>query len=300
MKILRTPESAFAGLPDFPYEPRYVEVDAGDGSPSVRVAHVEAGEGHPVLLMHGEPSWSFLYRHVIPGLAAEGFHALAPDLVGFGRSDKPSAVEDYSYARHVAWMRAWFEAQRLEDVLLFCQDWGGLVGLRLVAAMPERFAGVVVANTGLPTGEQKMPAAFVAWREFARATPSFSPGQVVQRGTVTELRDEVLAAYDAPYPDESFKAGARIFPSLVPSSPDDPAASDQKAAWDVLSKFDKPFITAFSDSDPITHGGQRPFEKLVAGAQGKPHRIIEGGGHFVQEDRPDAVVRAILDLTNLA
>ncbi len=298
MDVLRTPGERFADLPDFPHEPRYTDVPDGEGG-TLRIAHVEVGEGRPVLLMHGEPSWSFLYRHVMSPLAAAGLRAVAPDLVGFGRSDKPARQADYSYARHVAWMSAWLEAVDLADVVLFGQDWGGLIGLRLVAAHPDRFAGIVVANTGLPTGDQRMPEAFEAWREFSRTSPVFDVGRVIANGTTSELPPEVVAAYDAPFPDDDHKAGARVFPSLVPASPDDPAAADQRAAWAVLSTWEKPFSTAFSDADPITAGGERPFRKLVPGAATSPHRTIEGAGHFLQEDAPDEVVAAILDVVRL-
>lgn len=298
MDALRTPDHRFADLPDFPHVPRHTQVPDGEGG-SLRIAHVESGEGRPILLMHGEPSWSFLYRRVIPPLADAGLRPVAPDLVGFGRSDKPTRQEDYTYARHVAWMSAWLEASDLRDVVLFGQDWGGLIGLRLVAAHPERFAAVVVANTGLPTGDQPMSDAFLAWQDFVRTSPSFEIGRAVANGTVHGLAPEVVAAYDAPFPDDDHKAGARIFPSLVPTSPDDPAAGDQRAAWAVLTTWQKPFSTAFSDSDPVTAGADAPFRKLVPGAARSPHRTIEGAGHFLQEDAPDEVAAAILDVVGL-
>ncbi len=298
MDTLRTPDVAFAGIDDFAHEPRYTDIPDGEGG-GLRVAHVEVGQGRPVLLMHGEPTWSYLYRAVIPALAGAGCRVLAPDLVGFGRSDKPTRQEDYSYARHVAWMQAWLDATGVGDVVFFGQDWGGLVGLRLVAADPDRFAAVVVGNTGLPTGDQSMPPAFLAWREFSRSAPAFEIGRIVGNGTVDGLAEAELAAYDAPFPDDSYKAGARAFPSLVPASPDDPAAEDQRIAWTSLAGFDKPFVTAFSDSDPITAGADAAFRKLVPGTEGMPHRTIEGAGHFIQEDAPDEVAAAILDTISL-
>jgi haloalkane dehalogenase len=298
MELLRTPNDRFADLPDFPFEPRYTPVAADDGS-DVRVAHVEVGEGRPVLLMHGEPSWSFLYRHVMPIVADAGLRAIAPDLVGFGRSDKPAAQSDYTYARHVTWMSAWLEAVDLTDVVLFAQDWGGLIGLRLVAAHPDRFAAVVVANTGLPTGDQRMSEAFLRWQEFSRTSERFDISRIVGNGTVGGLTQAEVAAYDAPFPNDSFKAGARIFPSLVPTSPEDPAAADQRRAWAALAAWEKPFVTAFSDADPITAGWERPFHELVPGASGSPHRTIEGAGHFLQEDAPAEVAAAILDAAAL-
>jgi haloalkane dehalogenase len=294
MEILRTPEERFADLPDFPYEPRYAEVDGG-----LRVGYVDEGpaDGETVLLLHGEPSWSFLYRRMIPVLAGAGLRVVAPDLVGFGRSDKPTRPEDYSYARHVDWMRAaLFDALDLRDVTLVGQDWGGLIGLRLVAVHPDRFARVVVANTGLPTGDQPMTEAFLAWQRFAQETPRLEIGRIVSNGCGTPLAPQVVAAYDAPFPDDSFTAGARAFPMLVPTRPDDPAAEANRAAWAVLSEWEKPFLTAFSDGDPITGGGERVFQKLVPGAQGMPHTTLRGGGHFLQEDVGPELARVVLDL----
>src|SRR5690242_8180180 len=248
MEVLRTPDDRFAGLTDFPYEPRYVEVADGDGG-VLRVALIDEGpvDREAVLLMHGEPSWSFLYRRMIPVLTDAGLRVVAPDLVGFGRSDKPARQGDYSYARHVAWMReALLDELGLTGITLVGQDWGGLIGLRLVAENPDRFARVVAANTGLPTGDTPMSEAFLAWQRFATTAAEFDVGRVVQNGTVGALPPEVVAAYDAPFPDDRYKAGARVFPSLVPTAPDDPAAAANRAAWEVLARFDRPFLTAFS------------------------------------------------------
>ncbi|MGY1793540.1 haloalkane dehalogenase [Geodermatophilus sp. SYSU D00525] len=286
MDVIRTPEERFAALPDFPYPPTYVTFDGGDGTP-LRVAVVDVGPagGEVVVLLHGEPSWSFLWRHVIPELTAAGLRVVAPDLVGFGRSDKPTDPAAYSYAAHVEWMRqALFEGLGLVGVTLVGQDWGGLVGLRLAAENPDRFARLVVANTGLPTGDVPMSEAFLAWQRFAATARAFDVGRVVANGTVTDLPPEVVAAYDAPFPDEASKAGARVFPTLVPTAPDDPAAAANRAAWEVLTRWEKPLLTAFSDSDPITGGGDRVFQRLVPGAQGMPHTTLRGGGHFLQED----------------
>ena len=294
MEVLRTPDERFAALPEFPYEPRYVEVDGG-----LRVAYVDEGpaDGAVVLLLHGEPSWSFLYRRMIPVLAGAGLRVVAPDLVGFGRSDKPARREDYSYARHVGWMReALFDGLDLRDVTLVGQDWGGLIGLRLVAEHADRFARVVVANTGLPTGDQPMTDAFLAWQRFALESPRFEVGRIVSNGSGTPLAPEVVAAYDAPFPDDSYTAGARAFPALVPTRPDDPAAADNRAAWEALTRWEKPFLTAFSDGDPITGGGERVFQKLVPGAQGMPHTTLRGGGHFLQEDVGPDLARVVVDL----
>ncbi|HUQ39000.1 MAG TPA: haloalkane dehalogenase [Acidimicrobiales bacterium] len=287
MQILRTPDDRFVGLPDFAFEPNYVEVADGDGG-SLRVHHLDEGpvDGDVVLLMHGEPSWCFLYRKVIPTLVDAGLRCVAPDLVGFGRSDKPAAQSDYSYARHVEWMReALLDRLDLHDVTFFGQDWGGLVGLRLVAENPDRFARVVVGNTGLPTGDGPMSDAFLAWQTYSQETPDFHVGGIVKGGCAGDVGPDVVAGYDAPFPDDTYKAGARIFPTLVPTRPDDPAAGANRRAWEVLSTWDKPLLTAFSDRDPITRGGEAIFQRSVPGAAGQPHTTIEGGGHFLQEDK---------------
>ena len=287
MKALRTPDERFVDLPDYPFEPHYVEIDDTEGG-TLRVHLLDEGprDADPVLLLHGEPSWSFLYRHMIPPLVAAGHRVVAPDLIGFGRSDKPTERSDYTYARHVEWMsQVVFERLDLERITFFGQDWGGLIGLRLVAAQPERFARVVIGNTGLPDGSMRPSSAFLDWQRFSQEAEVFPIGLIVNGATTTDLSAEVVAGYDAPFPDDTYLAGARIFPTLVPTSPDDPAAPDNVAAWKVLETFDRPFLCAFSDSDAITKGGDRPFRERVAGAQGQPHTTIEGGGHFLQEDR---------------
>ncbi|MDZ7674842.1 MAG: haloalkane dehalogenase [Acidimicrobiales bacterium] len=297
MEAVRTPDDRFSALPDFDFEPRYVDVDDGEGG-VLRVHHLDEGpaDAAPVLLMHGEPSWCFLYRHMIPLLVDAGHRVIAPDLVGFGRSDKPTQQSDYTYARHVDWMRqALFDHLDLRDITFFGQDWGGLVGLRLVAAEPHRYARVVIGNTGLPTGHGPASEAFLNWQKFSQETDDFPVGALINGGTTTDLSPEVVAAYDAPFPDDAYKAGARIFPALVPTSPDDPATPDNEAAWQVLERFEAPFLLAFSDADPITKGGDAPFRAKVPGAQGQPHTTIEGGGHFLQEDRGPELARVILD-----
>jgi haloalkane dehalogenase len=286
VRVLRTPEERFADLADFHFEPHFVEVPAGDTT--LRVHHLDEGpaSGEVVVLLHGEPSWSYLYRKMIPVLAAAGLRVVAPDLVGFGRSDKPSDRADYTYARHVEWMRsALFDGLELARVTLVGQDWGGLIGLRLVAEHPERFERVVVANSGLPTGDQGLSDAFMAWQRYSQETPEMPIGVIVAGGCTSPLSPDVVAAYDAPFPDESYKEGARQFPVLVPTGPDDPAAEANRRAWDVLRRWDKPFLTAFSDGDPITAGGDAIFRRTVPGAGGQPHTTIEGAGHFLQEDR---------------
>jgi len=281
MKILRTPDSRFTNLPDYPFDPNYVTVGE-----DLRLHYVDQGprDGQVVIMMHGEPSWSFLYRHMISNVTAAGYRVIAPDLIGFGKSDKPTETSDYTYTRHVDWMSDWFTQIDVSDAVLFCQDWGGLLGLRLVSAFPEKFAGVITANTGLPTGEGTPSEAFLAWQKFSQTVPEFPVGNIINRATVTDLSADVIAAYDAPYPDETYKAGARIFPALVPSSPEQDGAADNREAWKVLAQFEKPFLTCFSDQDPVTGGGEKPFKRVVPGAKEQPHQIVKGGGHFLQED----------------
>ena len=293
MEVLRTPDSRFENLPDWSYAPRYADItDAATGQ-TLRMAYVDEGprDGATVLLLHGEPSWSYLYRHMIPALVASGRRVLAPDLIGFGRSDKPADRDDYTYERHVAWLGQWFTDLDLGDVTLFCQDWGGLLGLRLVAAFPERFAGVIVANTGLPVGTG-LSDAFAQWVAFSQSTSDLPIGQIVDAGTGRSLRSDEVAAYDAPFPDASYKAGACQFPTLVPVTAEHASVQENKAAWTVLTQFDKPFVTAFSDADPITAGGHAVFQKMVPGAKDQPH-VTLAGAHFLQEDCPEDIVAVI-------
>lgn len=293
MKVLRTPDERFTGLPDWPYEPHYATVVDADGT-ILRLAYVDEGPpgGAPVLLLHGEPSWSYLYRKVIADLLARGRRVLAPDLIGFGRSDKPTERGDYTYERHVAWMSQWLLQTELTDITLFAQDWGGLIGLRLVAAHPEMFAGVVIGNTGLPVGTG-WTEGFKSWLDFSQSVPEMPVGIIVNGGTARDLTPQEIAAYDAPFPDESYKAGARQFPVLVPITPDHASVAENKAAWQALERFDKPFVTAFSDGDAVTRGGEKAFHDRVPGARGQPHVSISGG-HFLQEDSP-ADIAGIVD-----
>ncbi len=297
MHALRTPDARFADLADYPFEPHYADVSDQDGG-TLRVHYLDEGppDAAPILLMHGEPSWSYLYRKMIPPLVAAGHRVIAPDLVGFGRSDKPSEQSDYTYARHVAWMQELVvDHLDLAGATFFGQDWGGLVGLRVVTANPERFDRIVIGNTGLPTGEGPMSDAFMAWQKFSQTAPQFDIGLLIQGATVTTLTDAEVAAYDAPFPDDTYKAGARIFPTLVPTSPDDPAASDNQAAWRVLEQWTKPFITCFSDSDPITGGGDGIFQRRVPGAEGQPHTTVANAHHFFQEDASERLAEILID-----
>jgi haloalkane dehalogenase len=295
MKTLRTPDDCFASLSGFDFAPHYEEISDGEGG-TLRVHYLREGapEAPVVLLLHGEPSWSYLYRTMIPVLVGAGLQIVAPDLVGFGRSDKPTERGDYTYARHVEWMRELlFDRLALTDITLVGQDWGGLIGLRLVGEHPERFARVVAANTSLPTGDTSPGEAFFNWQRFSQEVAVFPTGFIVNSGCVSDLAPEVVAAYDAPFPDESYKAGARAFPLLVPSSPDDPAHDANVAAWVGLAAFPRPFLTAFSDSDPITKGAYRVLHRDIAGAQGQPHTTIVGGGHFLQEDCGEELARVV-------
>jgi haloalkane dehalogenase len=297
MEVLRTPDSRFEGLPDFPFEPHYSEIPDEDGG-ELRVHYLDEGppDGHVVLLLHGEPSWCFLYRHMIPVLVDAGLRAIAPDLVGFGRSDKPTPRTEYTFARHVEWMRSLlFHRLNLSAVTLVCQDWGGLIGLRLVAEHTDRFARVVAANTFLPTGDEPVGEAFRAWLKFSQEVEVFPTGAIVNTGCTTDLAPEVIAGYDAPFPEEAFTEGARQFPTLVPIAPDDPASAANRAAWEILTRFERPFLTAFSDSDPITAGSDRALQRRIPGAQGQTHTTIEGGGHFLQEDRGPELARVVVD-----
>jgi haloalkane dehalogenase len=298
VKVVRTPDDQFEGLPDYSFAPHYAEVADADGA-TLRMHYLDEGpaDGDIVVLMHGEPSWCFLYRTMIPVLVERGFRCIAPDLVGFGRSDKPTERDDYTYARHVEWIRSLLvDHVGISDATFFGQDWGGLVGLRVVAENPDYFARVVVGNTGLPTGDAKITDAFLAWQRFSQETPNFDVGVIVSMAVKTPMTEAVVAAYNAPFPDDTYKAGARSFPLLVPTSPDDPAAPANRAAWEVFEKWDKPLLTLFSDGDPITAGGERIFQQKVPGAAGQPHRTITEAGHFLQEDKGPELATAVADL----
>jgi len=289
-RILRTPESRFAGLNDFPWPPHYREVGG------LRIACIDEGprDAPVVLLMHGEPTWSYLYRKMIPVLLAAGYRVVAPDLVGFGRSDKPAARDDYSYLNHVEWMKAWLQQADLQHITLFCQDWGSLIGLRMAAELPDRFDRIVLANGGLPTGETPVPAAFKIWRAFARFSPWFPIGRIVKAGCALGLKPHEVAAYDAPFPDRAHRVAARLFPTFVPTRPDDPECERNQRAWEVFRRWDKPFLTLFSNRDPVTRGGHRIWHQQVPGAHGQPHAVTRGAGHFLQEDKGEEVARAMV------
>jgi len=292
MKVLRTPDDRFADVEEWSFAPHYLNITDPDGT-LLRLHYVDEGPrgGAPILLMHGEPSWSYLYRRIIPPLAAGGARVIAPDLIGFGRSDKPADRADYTYERHVAWMSGWLTAMNLSDITLFCQDWGGLIGLRLVAAMPELFAAVVVSNTFLPVGAGSSDG-FQAWLNFSQSAPQLPIGFILNSGCARELSAAEMAAYEAPFPDETYKEGARQFPALVPITPAHASVSENLAAWKALETFQKPFVTAFSDGDPVTRGGEAAFQARVPGTRGQAHVTLQGG-HFVQEDSPAEIVKVL-------
>lgn len=292
MKFLTTPNSRFENLPDYTFQPNYTQVGNG-----LQMHYIDEGpkDGEVVLCLHGEPSWSYLYRKMIPVFVAEGYRVIAPDLIGFGKSSKPIEQSDYTYLRHVNWVKTLVQNLDLQGINLFCQDWGGLIGLRILTAESDRFNRVVTANTGLPTGERGATEAFYKWQKFSQTVAVFPVGSMIQRATVSTLSDAEVAAYDAPFPDESYKAGARIFPALVPTTADNVETMNNKKTWSLLMQFEKPFLTLFSDSDPITKGGEKVLQKLIPGTKGQKHTIIEAGGHFLQDDKGEEVAALMVE-----
>jgi haloalkane dehalogenase len=283
MEILKTPTACFNDLPGYSFQAHYCDV----GSHHELLMHyVDYGpkNGPVILMLHGEPSWSYLYRNMINEAASAGFRIIAPDLIGFGKSDKYASQAAYTYANHLTWLAKLLKQLSLNNIHLICQDWGGLLGLRLVASQPDLYAGVVAANTMLPVGGHDMPEAFLNWQAYSQSSPHFDIGSIIQGATHNDIIEEVLAAYNAPFPDETYKAGARKFPMLVPIDENDPEAINNKEAWKILATFNKPFLTAFSDNDPITKGGEKIFQKLVPGCKGQAHSIMKNSGHFLQED----------------
>lgn len=291
VEALRTPDDRFKGLPDYPFEPHYLTVDG------LRIHYVDEGprDEHPVLMMHGEPSWSYLYRKIIPKVSAAGWRVLAPDLVGFGKSDKPVRREDYTYQRHLDWMWSVVGQLGLDRIVLVCHDWGGLLGLRMVGEHPDRFDAVLASNTFLPTGDMDPGEGFKKWQKFSQEAKEFEIGRILKNGTARGLPPEIIAAYDAPFPDDRYKAGARQFPMLVPIRPDDPASESNRAAWQSLSKWEKLFVTVFADSDPVTKGGDKFLQMAIPGTKGQPHSRLARTGHFIQEDDPDGFANCVLE-----
>lgn len=297
MKVLRTPDERFSNLKDYNFKANYCEIPYGEDE-NLRIHYVDESDKsskETVLCMHGEPSWSYLYRKMIPLFTKEGYRVLAPDLIGFGKSDKPASQEDYSYKQHIDYMGAWLEKINAENLTLVCQDWGGLIGLRLVCAFGERFKRVVVANTGLPIGTG-MSEGFKQWLEFSQNVPDFKVGNIIASATKKGLSEAEIAAYDAPFPNDDYKSGARCFPRFVPVTPEHPQVEENIEAWKVLSQWKKPLLTAFSDGDPVSAGGEKIFQEKVPGAKGLPHIIIKGGGHFLQEDCGEELAAVTINL----
>lgn len=294
MEYLRTPDECFVGLVDYNFQPNYLMVDDTEGG-QLRMHYIDEGPSGatPILMLHGEPSWGFLYRKMVSVLVEAGHRVIVPDLIGFGRSDKPTKQTDYTYQRHVDWMSSILKQLDLSQVTLVCQDWGGLIGLRLVAEYPDAFSRVVAANTMLPTGDHPASESFCAWRDYCLSVDTLPIANIINRATTTDLSDAVMKGYDAPFPDETYKAGARQFPALVPTSPDNPASAANRAAWKVLAQWTKPFLTAFSDKDPITAGGDAIMQKLIPGCHGQDHTTITNGGHFLQEDQGEKLAMVV-------
>lgn len=295
MTVQRTPDLRFVDLPGYDFEPHYVELDDTDLG-HLRVHYLDEGprDGPVILCMHGNPSWCYLYRKMLPVMVAAGYRVLAPDLVGFGRSDKPSHADDYSYAKHIAWMRDWLLALGVSNITLVAQDWGGLIGLRLLTAMPELFSAMSLANTGLPTGDQPMPEAFLKWAAWCAATNEFDAGLVVNEFGRGTLSDAEVDAYRAPFPDQSYLTHVKAFASLVPSAADNAESENNRQAWQQLMRWDKPVLLCFSNGDPVTGGGDKVFMKLVPGTRGQPHITLDGG-HFIQETRGEEWANAIVN-----
>ncbi len=291
MNILTTPEERFENIQDYPFSANYVEVED-----NLRMHYVDEGDAKnpTVLLLHGEPSWSYLYRKMIPVLSEKGFRAIAPDLIGFGKSDKLASRKDYTYQKHINWLTTFIKQLDLQDILLFCQDWGGLLGLRLVAEMEHRFAMVVASNTVLPTGNIPMPESFMKWREYSQHSPGFDIGKVIDKGTVQQLSEDVIEAYNAPFPTEEYKTGARMFPLLVPIDPDDPEARKNRNAWEKLGQWNKPFLTIFGEQDMIMKGAERIFQEIVPGTKNQNHALLNAG-HFIQEEKGEELAQLIIE-----
>jgi len=294
MKVLRTPDESFRDLEGYDFEPHYQEVKDEDGT-LLRIHHVDEGpaDAAPILLMHGNPTWSYLYRKFVPKLVGAGHRVIAVDLVGCGRSDKPAERADYTQARHVDWLRKWLEALDLRDITLFCQDWGGTLGLHLVAAHPERFARVIAANTGMPLGQGESEF-MKMWVGMMRDARRFPMQQMLPTGMTHTLTPGELAAYQAPFPDPSYEAGICQFPMLIAVQPDNPGVPANREAWERLGRFDKPFLTLFGAKDPVTQGGEKALQAHVPGAKGQPHHLFPDASHFIQEDVPDELVERIL------
>lgn len=296
MKILRTPDDRFEDLPDYRFEPRYVELE-DETLGALRQHYLDEGDSRSpaVLLLHGEPTWSYLYRRMIPGLVRRGYRTIAPDLIGFGRSDKPRAKEAYSYERHVAWLHRFVERVVPAGSVMYAHDWGGLLGMQLIAHIPAHFRALCVSNTGLPDGG-RMPFQVHLWRAIAAVLPRIPAGRMVQLLSCRRLSAQEVAAYDAPFPTREYMTAVRRFPALIPIRPDDPAAVDNRAAWEVLARLEMQVLTLFGANDPVATGiFDNMIQERMPGAAGQPHAVIGNAHHFVQEDAPHELVDRLDD-----
>ena len=295
MSILRTPESRFENLKDFNFEPNYLEL--GHKSESMRMHYLDENKdsNDVVLLLHGEPTWCYLYRHIIPILAKAGKRVIAPDLIGFGKSDKLINKEDYTYANHIMWVSQLFDHLQLDNVVLFAQDWGGLIGLRILAENPEKFSGLVVSNSGLPVGSGASEG-FKQWLNYSQTVEDFNAGKIVYQGSLKALDNYEIDAYNAPFPDDSFKVAARVFPTIVPITKEHAEVEENIKAWEVLKQFDRPTVAIFGEHDASFKGGDKYIIEKIAGAKGMNHQRINAG-HFSQENQPELIAETILSIS---
>jgi haloalkane dehalogenase len=300
IKFIRTADKHFKNLPNYQFQPNYVQVGAESSETvdtGLRMHYLDEGnkDADPILMLHGEPTWSYLYRYMIPVCAAAGHRVIAPDLIGFGKSDKPTDINDYTYKAHIEWLLSLIEQLNLKNITLVCQDWGSLLGLRLAAENESRFKAIVVGNGGLPTGEEIVPKAFKLWRAFALYSPWFPIARIIESASFKSFSKDERRAYNAPFPSKKHKQGTRAFPAIVPVSPDNPATEANKAAWKILEKWNKPFLTTFSNGDPIFRGGDQVLQKRIPGTKGLPHILLKGG-HFLQEDSGAEFANAVNQL----
>jgi haloalkane dehalogenase len=295
MSILRTPESRFENLKDFNFEPNYLEL--GHKSESMRMHYLDENKNSNdvVLLLHGEPTWCYLYRHIIPILTKAGKRVIAPDLIGFGKSDKLTNKEDYTYASHIMWVSQLFDHLQLDNIILFAQDWGGLIGLRILAENPEKFSGLVVSNSGLPIGSGASEG-FKQWLNYSQTVEDFNAGKIVYQGSLKALDNYEIDAYNAPFPDDSFKVAARVFPTIVPITKEHAEVEENIKAWEVLKKFDRPTVAIFGEHDASFRGGDKYIIEKIAGAKGMNHQRINAG-HFSQENQPELIADTILSIS---
>ena len=299
MSILKTDLTLFENLSDWKYKENFTTVISEFGELDIHFVDENSTSDECVLLLHGNPTWGYLYRNMIDPLKENGYRVVVPDLPGFGKSDKFSVRYNYSYEGFVDWMSQFIENTDLKNITLFCQDWGGLIGLRLAAKYGDRFEKIVAANTGLPTGKAPLSEGFAVFREFLQIKPDLHVGGQVRNGTTKGIDENALAAYNAPFPDDDHKQGVRQFPNLVPGTPRTPSAEPNKEAWKILREWKKPFLCAFSDKDPIFSGVENSFYKLIPGCKDMPHVTIQNAGHFLQEDQPNACVEAILSIKDI-